>query len=308
MNHFELSDELADQIRFAMENQEEMFLLDTVEAQLVRACEVAEEDPGRFLPLPEWASLDGFNLMEGFTATLRNPLMRTELHHILQSGKGVFRLFKDALRPRPEIERLWFRYKDREMRRRVIDWYNDLREVWGLERLAEERESGTDELVHSDFSFHPARTEQFQWIAELDREALVSMFPSIKDSEQDWLKTILRGFTGSPDQDTVAGGEHLVLVTETAIGDLAGFCWGIIEESAPGIRVCRVMMLLIMPEYRGIGLGKNLFRRFQDACKVKKCSRLTIQVPEGLHWLLRYLELTGFTTLVTTMCQNLDQD
>ena len=132
---FDLSPELIDQIIFAMENQEKDYVLDTKTLELVPIDELPPElveDEDRLIQLPEWYSVHGYNLMEKFVANLRNPLFRETLREILARGKGVFRQFKDTIKQRKDIERLWFSFKDREMKRVVLEWYNQLRESCGL--------------------------------------------------------------------------------------------------------------------------------------------------------------------------------
>ena len=152
---FPLTRELIDQIMFGMENQDTDFLLDLYDQKVVRIDELPDEgqdDEARYIPLPEWRSVDGYNLMEKFVASLHNPIYREILRSILASGKGVFRQFKDALKERQEIERLWYRFKEREMRAHVVEWYNVLRESWGLARIGDPEDEGTEVLVLSDFA------------------------------------------------------------------------------------------------------------------------------------------------------------
>jgi len=151
---FELSDELVDEILFAMEDQNGEFALDARSGTVLDSTEMDED--AVVYPLPEWGSADGFRLMESFASSLRNPVVRAELSAALDRGRGVFRAFKDTLTEHPEVERLWFAYKERRMRQEIIDWYNALRESWGLERIGEEPEE-TEDLILEDFRFRPAR-------------------------------------------------------------------------------------------------------------------------------------------------------
>jgi len=57
----------------------------------------------------------------------------------------------------PEAEKLWFLYKEKEMKNHIRRWYNGLREEWGLEKLGLEPEE-TDDLVLEDFNFRPFQT------------------------------------------------------------------------------------------------------------------------------------------------------
>ncbi|MFW6313725.1 MAG: UPF0158 family protein, partial [Spirochaetota bacterium] len=173
-----LTRELIDQIVFGMENQDREYVLDTEEATVIPAEQIPEGAPAeRYLSLPAWRSVDGYNLMEQFVATLHNPIFRSRLRAILASGRGVFRQFKDTVRERREIERLWFNFKERAMRDLVTDWYNDLREHEGLERLeAMVAETETDQLVESDFAFRGVEAGEVELIRSLDREAFDEVF------------------------------------------------------------------------------------------------------------------------------------
>ena len=146
---FELDNILTDEILFHMENQDGEFLLDTHEGKIIDKND-NEVDGECFIALPEWSSSDGYRIMEKFTAGLKNPIARQELSSALNRNKGVFRSFKDTLEQYPEIEKLWFRFKEREMKNIVVNWYNALREEWGLEPIGAEPED-TSSLVLEDF-------------------------------------------------------------------------------------------------------------------------------------------------------------
>jgi len=158
---FELTSEITDEIIFAMEDQTGRYLYDTVESRCVTGRQGADNRKGAGLPsaapgsangsigldddeddryysIPPWDSVSGFRMMDRFVAQLRNPLVREELRDALSAGQGVFRNFKNILKGHPEVERLWYQYKEREMRSIVLDWYNSLRDYWGLERIGAE--------------------------------------------------------------------------------------------------------------------------------------------------------------------------
>ena len=153
---FELTEALMDDILFSMEDQEGIFFIDCQEGVVI--CEedalddLKDDDKDRFIDLPNWESSDGFRLMERFAAAFRNSLIRNELSMALNQGKGVFRAFKNTLSRYPEAEKLWFSYKEREMKREIIHWYNALMEEWGLKKLGFEPEE-TEDLVLEDFRF-----------------------------------------------------------------------------------------------------------------------------------------------------------
>ncbi len=66
---FELDETLVDSILFSMEDQNDTFLVDTHEADVVSVNDLEEEefeDDEHYISLPEWDSNDGFRLMERF--------------------------------------------------------------------------------------------------------------------------------------------------------------------------------------------------------------------------------------------------
>ena len=253
-----LTRELVDQIVFGMENQDRHFVLDTEEGVVVPADQAhGDREEKRYVPLPEWRSVDGYNLMEQFVTTLHNPIYRTRLRSILSSGRGVFRQFKDTVRERHDIERLWFAFKDKAMRDLVVGWYNDLRELEGLERLElEPAETETDQLVESDFVFRPARGDELETVATLDRESYGEMYP---DSHPDIVDLYY-----SDDRDGIPAPSDpasTVLVAETQGSDFAGFLWAVTRRSGEAT-VAFVRQLYVLPEFRGFGLAREMLHLF----------------------------------------------
>jgi len=144
---FKLDNTLIDDILFHMENQDGEFALDTREGKVVSAPDSNDE---RCIALPDWEPKDGFRLMEKFVSGLKNPVARQELTDALNKNKGVFRAFRDVLTQYPEIEKMFHTHKKQKMKTEVINWYNALREEWGLEPIGTEPED-TSMLVLEDF-------------------------------------------------------------------------------------------------------------------------------------------------------------
>jgi hypothetical protein len=176
---FELTEALLDDILFSMEDQDGVSYIDSQEGVVRSGWDtddlVENDEKERFINLPEWDSSSGFRLMERFAAAFKNPLIRNELCAALDKGKGVFRAFKNTLNLHPEVEKLWFSFKEREMRREVIRWYNALREEWGLEKIGLEPEETTD-LVLEDFRFRDFHDE--------DRTAATELHKSIRKTDE----------------------------------------------------------------------------------------------------------------------------
>ena len=150
---FELDNTLIDDILFHMENQDGNFVLDCQKGIVVDTYNNEDEpdwDDERFISLPKWDSAAGYRLMEKFAAGLKNPVARQELSNALNKNKGVFRAYRDILEQYPEIEKLWFNFKEQKMKNEVILWYNALREEWGLKPVGIEPEDDSS-LVLEDF-------------------------------------------------------------------------------------------------------------------------------------------------------------
>lgn len=281
---FELTDALADEILFFMEDQDGNFLLDTQEGAVLNTeLDILEDDESddndRYISLPEWGPSDGFRLMERFTAGLRNALVREELSAALDRGRGVFRAFKDILSRYPETEKLWYAFKDREMKREVIEWYNGLRESWGLELIGEEPEDIAG-LVLEDFRFRngatadrtPAEALHQVCLGEYDENS-VTAFARMGE----WF------FPGD-----------ISFVAETTGGEIAAYISAVYDGGnfADGsLRICAVE---VQPEYRGLGLGKSLVARLLEQSDSEKKSPVIIDVPAGQEHFVRALLRENF--------------
>ncbi|MGH0053767.1 MAG: UPF0158 family protein [Sphaerochaetaceae bacterium] len=155
-----LSRDLLDSIIFAMEDQANTYYLDLKNEYLVREEErnyLDEENEeahtSRFIPIPDWEPSDGFHLMEMFANRIRNPLYRARLLAVLQSGRGVFRKFKDTLSETPILERKWFSFRDEQLKRKVITWYREQESIMQLLILPEEENELTEDILLEDFTF-----------------------------------------------------------------------------------------------------------------------------------------------------------
>ena len=149
---FSLTESLLNEIQSALENQEQAFLVDASQTKLVEKTEGLKGDDEFFYELPEWDSAAGFKLREDFVERLNAPIAHEALQEVLHSGRGVFRNFRNVIKDYPEVEKKWHIYKNEKMMCYINNWYNNLREVWGLEKLDYVPESD-DSLIHDDFSF-----------------------------------------------------------------------------------------------------------------------------------------------------------
>jgi len=263
-----------------MEDQEGEFYVDTLEGLVISVD--AEEfdgdaDEGRYIVLPEWDSSEGFRMMEHFTAALRNALIREELSAALDRGRGVFRAFKDTLARYPETEKLWYAYKEREMKRVVIAWYNALRESWGLELIGEEPED-IEVLALEDFSFREGQAQDMPNAEKLHKSCIGGYDGCIDVLGCDWV------FPGD-----------ISFVALTAGGEFAGY----VSARKVSDKLLRVCALETEQEYRGLCLGKTLIARLIEKADSLNIPNVIIDLPAGQEFFSRALLREAFKPCVT---------
>jgi GNAT superfamily N-acetyltransferase len=284
---FELDPTLIDEIIFFMEDQSGEFLLDAQEGIVINVDDgEVDSNDSRYVPLPDWGPSEGFRLMEHFTAGLHNALVREELSAALDRGRGVFRAFKDTLTRYPETEKLWFGYKDREMKREVISWYNSLREIWGLELIGEEPEDIAG-LALEDFRFRQGAAQDSAAARELHHACL-----GADDTEKAANAAIFAGMG-----EWVFPGD-ICCVTETAEGEFAGYISAVRSDTA--LRICAVE---VQAEYRGLGLGKALLARLLEQADSEKISPVIMDLPAGQGHVSRALLRGHFNPRIQRYCR-----
>jgi len=264
-----------------MEDQEKEFLVDTQEGIVISADEEefdGDAEEGRYISMPEWDSSEGFRMMEHFTVTLRNALVREELSAALDRGRGVFRAFKNTLSRYPETEKLWFAYKEREMKRVVIAWYNALRESWGLELIGEEPEDIAG-LALEDFYF---------------REGTAEDIPSAEKLHKDCI-----GEYGGADVLNGMGGRvfpgDISFVAFTSGGEFAAY----VSAQRMSEMLLRICALETEQEYRGLGIGKALVARLLERADSLNIPNVIIDLPAGQDFFSRALLREEFKPRVT---------
>ena len=297
---FELSEALIDDILFAMEDQEGEFYLDTVEGVVAGGSDCLDffdenfdDDDGeggeRYIDLPEWDSASGFRLMEHFAAGFRNPLVREELSSALSQGRGVFRAFKNSLSRYPEAEKLWFSFKEKEMRREIIRWYNGLREEWGLEKIGMEPEETAD-LVLEDFRFRPFREEDIAKAEELQRCCLEEYRKNLTETGAGFLTGVLLKEIQAFRFDASLGAPfEKAMTVESGGGEFAGYISGIIRDS-----VLFIQNLEVKAEYRGLGIGEALLDRFLENLDPNEVYQVFLDLPSWSEGFSRVLLRESF--------------
>lgn len=244
---------LVDQILFAMEDQENFSVLN-LETRQVQVClsEESLENPA-LVPLPEWNSIDGFRMMREFSENLRNPALQAELKAILDSGMGVFRRFKNALKPFDSIFRQWTRFKRTYMEGRIREWVDDWAEVMSWEALVPPGHD-TELLTAQDFQVRPGTGDDAGVLGELDGQALAEA------------GTLAFGEADSEDfapfwrQDGIWRDHDRLWIARGPGDEVVGLVWARPRVLPSGLTT-EVLLWYVKPEYRGLGIGRTLLER-----------------------------------------------
>ena len=317
---FPLTEELINQIIFAMEDQKHRFVVDCETGAMLREDELpagvaparsqepkAGEEPGvldgvpgqrpPYLPIPTWGPAEGFHLMERFVLKLRNPIFAEMLREALSSGQGVFRRFKDMLRKNREIERLWFAFKDKEMKQVVQLWYEGERELAGLERLAAEEEPPL-ELVASDFSIIHGEPRHVEPALKLDQKVLGELQAGAEPR-------LLAGTPAGPysrsELPPLLDRRSLFLAAELTGGEFAGFVWAV-EDGPSSLRLAQ---LAVRKHFRGIGLGTQLLRRLLLEARERGYARVLAPLQGDCLALSHLFEGLGFSAVAVELAHDL---
>ena len=250
---FALSQEILHQIMFALEDQNTTYLLERSSGRLAdRRTFPDDRIPEGYVELPQWGPANGFRMMERFVTVVRNPRLQKELRSVLFSGKGVFKNFKSLLKSHPQGEKQWFSFHEEEMTRYILQWYNQLEEICGLEQLGDEPEDN-DELIHSDFVFR-------QYEASTDEENFVRAANMVMaERETQWPGEIGLALSSLwQEREEQSGSQQFFsLVVETIGGDFAGCIKATLYPSCARETVL-LTSFFILEQYRGLGIGKEL--------------------------------------------------
>lgn len=266
---FELSDELISQIIFSMEDQNGKYVLDPDNCLLCKKDAIPSEQLSNYYELPVWNSISGFKMMERFVSVLHNPLAREELRSVLLSRKGVFRNFKNTIKSYPEVERVWYSFKDAEMKHLIIRWYNVLRESWGLEKFSEDIEE-YDSVLQDDFTFRLCETQEDQSMIQLCEEDFAS---EIQEKWPGDLGTALSYLWDTSTYET-EDNQSFSIAAETVSGEFAGYVK--ICPVIPGsMKTVLIRSLYVTKKYRGLSLGRQLL----STC-------LTSLLERGARWVI----------------------
>ena len=280
---FQLTADLEDKILHALEDQGQEFLVESESSSLVPACSVvADED--NYYSLPRWDSSDGFSLRENFVNELNSPFAQKELRKVMHSGRGVFKGFKNVLKDYPLVEKAWHRYKNLHMREYIGDWYNQLREIWGLERLETEIEN-LDNLIDGDFVFQNFDSKKGSAILHEFLDAATQDFELISDEK---MQKVLKEMISNQFMEGCSG-DNVVEQSGILCRTLSEEFAGIITSkpiSGANDECMLITSLFVAPQYRGLGIGTRLLQQHLTALKKLGKNRILLtysMIPEVLE-------------------------
>ncbi len=285
-----LSDEFVYQIVFCMEDQSQLYLLDLqsglpVQKNLLRGSDVHDRE--RFIDIPLWRPSDGFRVMEKFVASLRNPIYRQKLHDALARGKGVFREFKNVLKEEPAVERLWFYFKEREIKQQIYSWYEQQTEVLYLKSLGEPEENVTD-LILSDFIISYDMKKWEDHIKEIGTNRLRIEFSSLGYPVSDLLAGEYEESWEQFDQ------QWLMVFVESPSEEFAGFIGAKPMSIDEHSLIYMVRHLYVEPRFRGLGIFKLLADTLCKRAEQEGADRIIMELSGKAAVLSPALERRGF--------------
>ena len=248
---FALTQLLVDNIQTALENQEKSFIVDAENCGIIERDDSVTVDDEKFYNLPEWTSADGFKLREDFVNNLYSPLAREELQEILHSGRGVFKSFRNVLKKYPEVEKKWHVFKNRTMNKYINDWYNSLREIWGLEKLDYIPESD-EMLIHDDFSFS-------EYNSDNQEEIFLNISAALKTEYGEISEEIIAAFSEMWKSSFLSfdSSSQIGYLCRSLSDDFAG-CITAAPVSENNKKVMILTSLFVSNGFRGLGIGTEL--------------------------------------------------
>jgi GNAT superfamily N-acetyltransferase len=220
--------------------------------------------------------------MERFVSTVKNPLYRDELRAALNGGRGVFRRFKDILKQHEPLERLWYNFKDREMRQVVAEWYARITEAEELAKLGEEPEEN-EALLLSDFVLR----EQYgdpEEIADTLRKAVEEAYAEYAPALREHMCIRL---SSGIDEET------LLFSAETPEGERAGSLAARVYENVVG-SVMVIRYLYVEEAFRGLGLSKVLIDKCIEAARREEVAELMCELPGRSFFMEKEFLQRGF--------------
>ena len=283
MKEIILNQELIDQMIFAIENQNNTPFFD-IETESLLYLESNQEinfeaDPDRYWPLPEWKPANGFQLMKQFVGQLNNPVYQKKLSDALQSGKGVFRKFKDIIKESREIEKKWLLFKEKEMEKIILEWFEIYTESSVLDESGDAEEEVTD-LILSDFTIELENGGHLELFSLWDSASWDEIFPGKTKKEKNFYIDRIR------DSQPLSVNENSFILTALEPeGSPVGFIWSTVLEFDKNNRIGWFRQIYVLPEFRGLGIGKLLIEETVNYLKAVGINRIETILPPGKEFM-----------------------
>lgn len=296
---FQLTPEIIDMIIFGMENQSDEYYVDIKTGDVLSETQAEENFEDEYIDsyivsVPDWLPSDGFQLMESFVATLHNPVYKEVLSKILSAGKGAFRNFKNTVKEHESLTQQWYLHKEKVMRSRVIEWYNQNSEILKYMDINENTDD-TDNLILSDFVFLEGDSKWQHVFPEIYSEAVHESFPESDSFYTDYIISRNKYFANLP------GNTPLLICAETINGEFAGFISGyIINPDFSGSSFAVANAVWVEKIYRGLGLAKSLIDQYFVLALKNNAANLIFELADTKSILNSTLEERKLSVFLTT--------
>lgn len=277
--YFDLTESIKDSILNAMDDQTSDLVFDSKSRSVVESDQNTTNNE-QYIDLPKWTSADGFKIRQDFVSCLHAPLAKDELQQILHSGRGVFRNFKSCLKQYPEIEKKWHLFKRRKMLLKVNEWYNALRELWGLEALEAEPEDFED-LVQNDFIFRGYDSAK-------DKESVLQ-YANVEEVYIDEnLEEVSAAIKFLWERQFLSQDSDFGLVSKTFSDDFAG-CITFQACTSSSTKAVVLSAFFVLKNFRGLGIGRMLLSQSLELLRKRKIQWVIIAnviIPDSMIPLL----------------------
>lgn len=290
MTVFVLDSSKLNEILYNMENQNKNSSVVISTGVIIYPEDGKVLDKDTTYPLPNWGPVEGFKIMNEFVSQLKNPIVKEELKAVLKLGHGVFRKFKNSLKDSPEVERLWFSFKKDGIKRKILSWYNGIREYAGLDVFSENDFEDEEDLLDFDFSIRKAGQEDFEFVKRWDKRGFYELYSNYPEVVIDDIYGKKR--YGLLDESMFSS--DFLYIAENPVGEVVGFVWATGYTLCDSFSGMDLLQLYVMPEYRGLGMGKMLLNKILEKYREGEYKDFIVNCQGKNSWLITYLELEGY--------------
>lgn len=327
MNSFELTPELLQVLIFAIEDQNNTYVLNTEKLILETIPEesaLSNDNETVFwknhCKLPKWGSAEGFNLREQFIVTIKNTEFSNKLINALHSGKGAFKNFKAVFSELPEyseFEKTWKQFKKHYLSTYIKNWFFQLQGEIECEKLPIEPEDDYDDLVLDNFSILEKQNNLLSCDKENKKNSkndfreescykyfCPNKYPSI-DSVFERIDQWVTPSDMSKNEkfailaikmhlNKLLGKTFCSFVAENTLKEEVGFITSFSTSFDETFFV--ITELTVIPKARDLGLGKKLLETMINKLKKTNCTLIILWEPFIPQFFMPTLENLGFSS------------